>query len=398
MAPVSGPLAGIRVIEFAQLVLGPQCAAMLHDMGAEVVKVEPRGRGDHARSIPMSFEDPRAPYYIAHNRGKRSVTLDLSHLQGLEVVQRLVERSDVMIASLRPGSMTALGLSYDDCAAINPRLIYANGSAYGPEGPDAHRGGTDPYGQAAGGLVAATGTPETPTLAGAVIADSMAGQVLCSGILAALYWREQSGRGQRVDSSLYGAQIWAQSAELTYQLVGDVQYDRIAGGHPSLSRVSLLRIFATADGHIFGFGGGPAAALFRALDAPELADDERFADPRTAALHMDELIDALTPILLTRTDEEWARRLDGEEVAFQIVQDYAAVAEDPQALANGYVADLEGDDGTEARLVGNPLGMSETPPVPGVRPPELGEHTEEVLLELGYDWDAIGEMREADVI
>lgn len=394
---MTGPLEGIRVIEFAQLVLGPQCAAMLHDMGAEVVKVEPRGSGDHARSIPISVDDPRAPYYIAHNRGKRSVTLDLSRPQGLEVVRRLVERSDVMIASLRPGSLADLGLGYEDCAAINPRLIYANGSAYGPEGPDAQRGGTDPYGQAVGGLIAATGTSEVPTPAGAVIADSMAGQVMCSGILAALYWREQSGRGQRIDSSLYGAQIWAQSAELTYKLVGDVQYDRIPGGHPSLSRVSLYRVFATADRHIFGFGGG-LPALFRALDVPALAADERFADPRTAAVHMEELVDALTPVLLTRTAEQWAPRLDAEGVAFQIVQDYAAVAEDPQALANGYVADLRQLDGTTARLVGNPLGMSETPPQPGVRPPELGEHTEEVLLELGYDWDAIGELRAADVI
>jgi crotonobetainyl-CoA:carnitine CoA-transferase CaiB-like acyl-CoA transferase len=394
---LSGPLEGIRVIEFAQLVLGPQCAAMLHDMGAEVVKVEPRGRGDHARSIPISSEDARAPYYIAHNRGKRSVTLDFSLPQGLEVVQRLVERSDVMIASLRPGSMTALGLSYDDCAAINPRLIYANGSAYGPEGPDAHRGGTDPYGQAVGGLVAATGSPEMPTVAGAVIADSMAGQVMCSGILAALYWREQSGRGQRIDSSLYGAQIWAQSAELTYKLVGDVQYDRIARGHPSLSRLSVYRVFATADGFVFGFGGG-LPQLFRALELNQLAEDERFADPRSAALHMDELVESLKPVLLTRTSEQWAGRFDAEGIAFQIVQDYSAVAEDPQALANGYVADLEQSDGTTARLVGNPLGMSETPPTPGVRPPELGEHTEEVLLELGYDWDAIGELRGAGAI
>lgn len=393
---MSGPLEGIRVVEFAQLVLGPQCAAMLHDLGAEVVKVEQRGLGDHSRSIPMSFEDPRAPYYIAHNRGKRSVALDYSLPQGLTVARRLIERSDVMIASLRPGSMAKLGLAYEDCAAFNPRLIYANGSAYGPQGPDAHRGGSDPYGQAVGGLIAATGTPETPTPAGAVISDAMAGQVMCSGILAALYWREQSGRGQRIDSSLYGAQIWAQAGELTYKLAGDVQYDRIAGGHPSLSRVSLYRVFATADGFIFGFGGLPA--LFRALEATELAEDERFADPRAAAAHMEELVDALRPVLSTRTSAEWARRLDAEGVAFQVVQDYAAVAADPQALANGYVADLEQPDGTTARMVGNPLGMSETPPAPGAHPPELGEHTEEVLLELGYDWDAIGELREAGAI
>ncbi len=377
--------------------LGPQCAAMLHDLGAEVVKVESRGRGDHARSIPISPDDPRAPYYIANNRGKRSVTLDFSLPQGLAVVQRLIERSDVMIASLRPGAMADLGLSYEDCAAINPRLIYASGSAYGPQGPDAHRGGTDPYGQAVGGLISATGAPDSPAPAGAVIADSMAGQVMCSGILAALYWREQSGRGQRVDASLYGAQIWAQAAELTYQLTAGLQYGRVAGGHPSLSRLSLYRVFATADGFIFGFGGG-LPALFRALELNLLAADDRFASPPAVAQHMEELIAALGPVLRTRSSEQWARRLEAEGVAFQVVQDYAAVAADPQALANGYLADLPQPDGTTARMIGNPLGMSETPPAPGTHPPQLGEHTEQVLLELGYDWDAIGELRDAGAI
>ncbi len=394
---MAGPLDGIRVVEFAHLVLGPQCAAMLHDLGAEVVKVEGRESGDHARSIPLASDDPRAPYYLANNRGKRGVALDLATAGGLEVARRLIERADVMVAALRPGAMAKLGLGYEDCTTLNPRLVYAVGSAYGPEGPDAHRGGTDPYGQAVGGLVSATGTPETPTVAGAVIADSMAAQVLCSGILAALYWREQSGRGQRVDASLYGSQIWAQAAEINYQLTGGVQYPRVAGGHPSLSRHGIYGVFATADGYIFGFGAG-WPALVRALGFDEVETDERFADPRALAANVEAARELVAGALRERTTDAWVRRLDAEGVRYQVVQDYAAVAADPQALANGYLVDKELPDGVRARLIGNPLALSETPVEPAVHAPELGEHTEDVLLELGYGWDAITALRDAGAI
>lgn len=392
-----GPLEGIRVVEFAHLVFGPQCAAMLRDLGAGVVKVEPRGYGDRARAIPLAPGDGRAPYVIANNRGKLSITLDLASAGGIEVARRLIRDADVIIAALRPGALDELGLGYEDCSALNPRLIYAVGSAYGPRGPNAHRGGTDIVGQAAGGLIAATGGPDSPTPAGAVVADAMAGQVLCSGILAALYWREQSGRGQRVDASLYGSQIWAQAAELTYQLAGDVQYERIAGGHPSLSRLSIYRVFATDDGYIFGFGGS-WPGLLRALDLTDLERDERFADVEARATHMDALVATIEPVLRRRVTGDWAQRFEEAGVTFQVVRDYAAVAADPGALANGYLVDIGQPDGEVARVIGNPLGMSETPPEPADRPPELGEHTEAVLLELGYSWDEITALREADAI
>ena len=248
-------------------------------MGAEVIKVELPGMGDQARWIPISADDPRAPYFIACNRGKRSVTLDLRETDGADAFMKLVATADVVISNFKPGTLDEWGLGYEAAAANNPRIIYGMGSVFGPAGPGATREGADLAGQAAGGLISTTGVDGgAPTPVGATIADHIASQNLTSGILAALFARETTGRGQRVDVSLFGGQLYAQASEYTAMfLTGNVP-GRVNFGHPLLN--AAYGIVQTADGHIAIIGVTPdqRPAFYEAIEMPEQADDERFQD------------------------------------------------------------------------------------------------------------------------
>lgn len=392
-------LGGVRVLDFSIVVQGPQCGAMLADLGAEVIKVERRDYGDIARLIPISAEDRRSAYFYANNRGKRSLTLDITKPDGLAVAQRLVARADVMISAFAPGVLDRLGLGYEACAALNPRLIYASASAFGPRGPDAERPGVDLVGQAAGGLLSTIGAPGGfPNPVGAVVADSAGGQSLCIGILAALLARERSGRGQRVDASLFGSQIWSQAGELTYHLLGGVTLGPAERGHKGIPGV--YRVFETADGHlvIAGIAEEGWAGFLRAIERPELGEDARFATGAGRARNLAALYPILEPIFRSRSTAEWCVRLRAERQRYAPVNDYAAVSADPQAYANGYLIEAEHPEWGAIQAVGNPVSMSETSPTPAVWAPELGQHTEAVLLEAGYSWDEITALREADVI
>ena len=211
---MSGPLQGIRVLDVGLLVQAPQAAALLSDMGADVIKVELPGFGDQARFIPLSLEDFRSAYFTACNRGKRSLTLDLRTPAGAAVFGRLAETADVVVSNFKPGTMESWGLGYEDLAEHNPRIVWAGGSTFGPAGPDAEREGADLAGQAAGGLVSTTGRDgDPPSPVGVTIADHIGSLNMVAGVLAALHARERTGRGQRVEVSLLGGQIWAQAAE-----------------------------------------------------------------------------------------------------------------------------------------------------------------------------------------
>src|SRR3954453_16170793 len=209
-----GALDGLKVVEAGLLVQGPQAAATLGEWGADVIKVELPGRGDQSRWLPVQPGDPRSAYFIGCNRGKRSMTLDLRMPDGRDVFLRLAEWADVVITNFAPGPMDAWGLGYADVAARNPRLVYAAGSTFGTLGSDAAREGADLSGQAAGGLISTTGRDgQEMTPVGATIADHTSAQNLVGGIVAALYAREKTGRGQSVTTSLVGGQIWAQASE-----------------------------------------------------------------------------------------------------------------------------------------------------------------------------------------
>jgi len=396
---VPGALDGIRVLDFSIVVQGPQCAAMLADLGADVVKIERKDYGDIARLIPISATDRRSAYFFTCNRGKRSLALDVTTRAGLEVALRLIESADVMVSAFVPGVMERLGLGYDVCSAINPRLVYATASALGTRGPDAGRKGVDLVGQAVGGLMSTTGQDgEFPTPVGAVIADSAGGMTLCVGILAALLNRERTGRGQCVDASLLGGQIWQQASEISFYLAGGRNSERANRGHAFLP--AIYRVFATRDGHlvIAGVSEREREGFLRALGSPELANDPRFATAAGVLGNLGEVFNALEPIFRERTTAEWVERLGAENQRFSPVNDYKAVAEYEQAYANGYLRRVEHPEWGAMSIVGSPVSLSDTPANPAAWAPALGQHTEEVLLEAGYSWDDIGRLREDGAI
>jgi CoA:oxalate CoA-transferase len=388
-----GALDGLRVIDAGVLVQAPQAAALLAQFGADVIKVEFPGFGDHSRWLPVRVGDTRSAYFAGNNRGKRSITIDLNVAAGRSVFLTLVERADVLLTNFSPGRLEAWGLGPGVLSERNPRLVHGLGSAYGARGPDAHLSGADLGGQARGGLISATGVDGgDPTPVGVTIADHIASQDLAAGVLAALLARERTGQGQRVEVSLLGGQVWAQAAEITAFLMTGTQPGRANFGHPLVA--GIYGIFPASDGWFAIIGVTPPhkERFFDAIGRPDLFG--RFGAP--ALLPDDEkaaLFAELGTTFRQRTTAEWFKVLETLELRYAPVQGYAEVAADPQVWANGYLAET-----AEGRAVGTPVRFSATPATVCGPPPELGQHTEEVLLEHGYTWDDIAALRDARAI
>lgn len=395
---MAGALEGIRIVDVSTLVQGPQAGAMLHDLGAEVIKVELPGVGDVSRYV-SPLPDRHSGVFVAFNRGKRSITLDLRTPSGKVILEHMIHDADVLLSNFMPGTLEGWGLGYEALAAINPKLIWAAASYLGPRGDDAQREGADMVGQAAGGIIATTGDDGGPmTPIGAIIADHCGAQNLTTGILAALFARERTGRGQRVDASLLGGQIWAQAGEYTHYLLSGEMAGRANGGHPLVN--ALYGIFPTADGYI-AIAGCPEhlwPGMLRAVERPDLADNPRFGTYLTTAEVRAELRVAFDEIFRTRPTAEWCTRLAAEGQRFAPVRNHADVVADPQTAANDYIVEVDHPSWGAIKAIGNPVTMSATPTRWGVEAPELGQHTEEILLEHGYSWDDIARFRDEGAI
>ncbi|NRA08496.1 MAG: CoA transferase [Myxococcales bacterium] len=399
VATGEGALAGIRVLDLGIIVQGPQAAQLLRDLGADVIKIELPGIGDQARWIPLSLEDRRSAYFVGCNRGKRGMTLDLRTQAGRDVMLHLVEEADVVVSNFVPGTLEAWGLGYEVLAARNPRLVLGCGSTFGPAGPDASRKGADLAGQAAGGLIRSMGSAsDQPTPVGVTIADHIGSQNLANGVLAALVARQRTGRGQKVEVSLLGGQIYAQASEITAVALTGRPNSPEPGGHPLISM--FYGVVPTSDGQIALVGILPdeRPAFFAAIGRPELAEDPRFAEGWFPPGVRGELFEALAEAFRKRSTAEWVGVLAAGNYRYAVVHDQQQVLEDEGALANGYLQRVDHPEWGELTMVGSPIRMSDTPARPGRFAPELGQHTEEILLEHGYDWEAIAHLREQGAI
>lgn len=392
-SPLS-PLDGIRVVDLTRALSGPLCAMLLGDLGADVIKVEEPGVGDDSRHWGPPFQQGESAYFLSCNRNKRGITLNLKREGGREALWRLIERADVLIQNFRPGLMDQLGFGYDAVHARNPRLIYCSISAYGQDGPEARRPGYDIIMQGTTGVTSVTGDPNgSPSRSGLPVCDVLSGMTAMQAIMAALYARERTGRGQMVDTTLLGATVAAMGNFAAGYLVSGVAPQRVGNSHPQIAPYDLIR---TADGYINLAGGNDG--IFRrvcaALDLPALADDSRFATNAERVRNRAELLAALERRTTQLTTEQLMEMLDEAKAPAGPIRDMEQVLNSPQARHIGLVRELEHPTTGVVRVVDTPLHLSETPATLRLAPPTLGEHTADVLAELGYDDATIAAWRE----
>ncbi|HYM16399.1 MAG TPA: CoA transferase [Dehalococcoidia bacterium] len=395
---MAGALDGVRVLDFTVFQQGPQATVVMADMGADVIKVEPPMFGDLGRVLAMHGEQRLSAYHLAHSRGKRSITVNLKTDEGRAIVRRLVPAADVFVHNFRPGAMERLELGYEEVRALNERIIYAHASGWGAAGPKANHPAFDIAAQAQSGLMAMTGEQDGgPLPAGVAIADYAGAMNLALAVIAALYARERTGAGQKVETSLFGSAVAAQAWELQYYILS--RRERRSGrGHAYLP--TIWRTFRTQDGWavVGGVGDDRWPAFCAAVGMRELQHDARFANAGARKDHLEELYELLDDKFLARTTAEWIAELEAHDMICAPVATYEDVTADPQALANEYLLTVDHPSNGPTQVVGFPWKFSETPARVAAGAPELGQHTEEILLSLGYGWDEIAAMRDAGAI
>ncbi|MCU1504028.1 MAG: hypothetical protein JWM12_3382 [Ilumatobacteraceae bacterium] len=399
----NGPLTGIAVVDMTVAVQGPHAAAYLADMGADVVKVERPGgelnryvRGPGFASPP----DVMGTQYVAMNRGKRGIAIDAHSELGREVLGRLIATSDVFVTNYRREALERMGLSYAQLVTQNPRLVYARVSGFGPLGPDADKAMLDGAAQARGGLAAISGPADGPPMPpGAAIADHSGSMQLALGIMTALYARERTGRGQEVNTSSLGALMWIQAWEIAHSAMSDETLHREGPHNPNIR--CPYGVYETSDGGAFLLAVAMSDASWDDFwvfaGRPDVVLDQRWntgAKRIGARGSIDGVADIRQKVreaFAAKTTAEWSEFLAGQpEIISERVQDYDELLVDPQVAANGYLADIEVPKFGTARVVTNVVHLSDTPGCGVLRPPPLlGEHTADVMHELGFGRDDI---------
>ena len=406
---MAGALSHIRVLDLSRILAGPWAGQILADLGADVIKVERPGPGDDTRGWgpPWIKNDQGqdtsvAAYYLCANRNKRSITVDITQPEGQDIVRRLAAQSDVVLENFKLGGLKQYGLDYDSLKAVNPRLVYCSITGFGQDGPYAPRAGYDFLIQGLGGLMSITGRPDgepgaSPMKVGVALTDILTGLYATNAVLAALAWREQSGEGQYIDMALLDVQVACLANQAMNYLATGSNPRRMGNAHPS---IVPYQDFPTADGHmILAIGNdGQFARFCEVAGRPELAADARFATNRARVENRAELIPLLNEITVTRTTTEWIAQLEARAVPCGPINGLAEVFVDPQVQARGLAVKMPHPEAGEVPLVASPIRLSKTPVEYRRAPPLVGEHTDEILADLGVDAAGIAGLRERGVV
>src|ERR1700756_3349706 len=394
-----GPLQGVKVLELGHVMAGPVCGMMLADMGAEVIKLEKIAGGDDSRRMgPPRIKDESAAFLIL-NRNKRGISVDLKFLQGIEIVRRLIGRTEILIENFRLGTMERLGLGYEDAQKLNPGLIYCSLSGFGRTGPYAARGGFDLVAQGMSGLMSITGNrhDETPIKVGPPVTDITAGILGAMGVLAAYTYRLKTGKGQLVDTSLFEAGI-----EQSY--FHSAIY--LATGQPPVPTGSAhimsapYQAFPTADGWITVGAANQAnwLRLIEVIEAPELIGDPRFKENADRMNHLDQLTKVLEPYFRRRTSADWLFRFEKAGLPAGPIYNIKEVLDNEQTEARAMLIDVPHRTLGSTKRIGAPVKFSRTPSEVRRGAPVLGQHTREILAGIGFNAKQIADMERDGVV
>lgn len=411
-----GALSGIRVLDLSRVLAGPWCTQLLADLGADVIKVERPGCGDDTRHWGPPFlqdeqgrDTAQASYFTSCNRNKRSVTIDMAQPEGQQLIRQMAQQADVVVENFKVGGLARYGLDYDSLSALNPRLIYCSVTGFGQEGPYAERAGYDLMVQAMTGMMSITGRPDDepgggPLRVGVAVIDLFTGLYASNAIQAALYARDNprsgSGKGQHIDMALLDVGMAMLANQAAGFLATGIAPGRQGNTHPSLAP---YQDFPTSDGSVLLAIGndGQFARFCAAAGQPQWAHDARFTTNTLRVQHRAELIALLQSVTRTRTSAQWIALLQDKAVPCGPINTIAQAFADPQVQARGLRVDMArsaGDGIGHIATVASPLRLSATPTVLRYAPPALGQHTQEVLQELGLENQRIGQLRAQGVV
>ena len=391
-------LEGIKVLDFSRALAGPYCTMMLADMGAEVIKLEMPGKGDDSRSYGPPFVEGESAYFMSVNRNKKSLTLNMKSEGSTEIIHRLIKQADVLVENFRPGVMERLGWGFQRVKEMNSKIIYCSISGFGQDGPYRMLPGFDQVMQGMGGIMSITGEPGGPPIkVGVAIADISGGMFAAYGILAALYNREKRGRGQMIDVSLLDSQV----ALLTYQAgayfaSGEIPQP-VGSGHPLIVPYQAFK----AKDVYFNIAAGNDKLwkmLCKAIGLEKVMDDPKFATNAKRVENREEIVKIISDIIITKNGEEWLKILTDAGVPCGPIYTMDKIFTDPQVLHRQMLKELDHPKIGKVKVTGVPIKLSDTPGEVGTAPPILGQHTQEILTELGFSDQDIKKFRQEKVI